>query len=284
MSIATNKYNLVLVRHGRSIANEENRIISDPANGAIGDNHPTKVRYGLSSSGKAMVAESAASLADYIDAYSKDDATTLRIHIVCSPFDRTRDTAAIVYKGLKDKWTLSSSSSPSSSASTFRCGSRTVIMDPPQADQDLVERFFGDFEAQAPSTELYNAVWRLDAQDPGHNTHGVESLQQVMARQRRVMQRWAKEGLDGHDGIAADAADADAVESWIIYVGHGDPLQILQTNMQGWALERHRELPHHEVAEWRHVEWCASLAPNYCIAPIEPERRARALQHLSRNS
>ncbi|KAF9979208.1 hypothetical protein BGZ73_004094 [Actinomortierella ambigua] len=290
--MSATKHNLVLVRHGRSIANEENRIISDPSNGAIGDNNTTKKRYGLSSAGKAMVAESAASLAQYIEAYSNKDAQ-IQIHIVCSPFDRTRDTAAIVYEGLQAKWSATATAAEPSSTSDHdhRLPSgRVVRMAPPVPNADLVERFFGDFEGRAPSTSLYESVWALDAQDPGHNEHGVESLQQVMKRQRRVMSEWAKtvvvemgttgEGEEGAPKKEETAKDKE-VESWIVYVGHGDPLQILQTNMRGWALERHRELQHHEVAEWRHVEWCESLAEHYCVAPIDGVRRERALASLS---
>ncbi|KAG0265231.1 hypothetical protein DFQ27_000761 [Actinomortierella ambigua] len=299
---SASKHHLVLVRHGRSIANEENRIISDPTNGAIDGQHDsTKKRYGLSSAGKAMVAESAASLADYIDAYSQDN-TQLQIHIVCSPFDRTRDTADIVFKGLQAKWALSSeypAAGASASAATatattttttaatattansrHRPSDRVVRMGLPIPHSGLVERFFGDFEGQAPSTALYEAVWAHDALDPGHREHGVESLEQVMARQRQVLGEWGKTTrMMGAGAGAGEQEDkVEKVEKWIVYVGHGDPLQILQTNMKGWALERHRELNHHEVAEWRHVEWCTpAQAEHYCIAPIDGTRQEQAL-------
>lgn len=76
-----NKY--YLMRHGRSLANEEGIIISDPANGCPG--------YGLSGAGREQIRNS-------VENCGFLDSGTL---IYCSDFLRTIETAALVAEILK---------------------------------------------------------------------------------------------------------------------------------------------------------------------------------------
>ncbi|KAG0031047.1 hypothetical protein BGZ81_001834 [Podila clonocystis] len=121
----------------------------------------------------------------------------------------------------------------------------------PEQELDLRERFFGEFEMQTPSDDLYTAVWKQDAVDPFHDKFGVESVAMVTQRTTRVIRN--EEQKD-------EGAKEDMEETFVILVSHGDALQILQTAMRGWSGDRHRQLEHLNTANWREVEWCPELA------------------------
>ncbi|UYG07693.1 histidine phosphatase family protein [Halomonas sp. M4R1S46] len=95
----------------------------------------------------------------------------------------------------------------------------------PQAEPQLRERHFGDLEGQ-PDTR-YAEVWAQDARDPAHGVHDVESVVRVAARMRAVI----------------DALEARCRGETILLVGHGDPLQILLTSLEGRPLGEHRDRP-----------------------------------------
>lgn len=115
---------------------------------------------------------------------------------------------------------------------------------------DLRERFFGEFEMQTPSDDLYTTVWNQDAVDPFHQKFGVESVATVTQRTTGVVR---SEGQKAEEGA----------ETFVILVSHGDALQILQTAMRGWNGDRHRQLEHLNTASWREVKWCPELAEDH---------------------
>ncbi|PMR80964.1 histidine phosphatase family protein [Halomonas urumqiensis] len=92
-----------------------------------------------------------------------------------------------------------------------------------QAETGLRERYFGTFEGE-PDTR-YAEVWALDANDPGHSEHGVESVARVAERMRGVI----------------DAQERAHRDETILLVSHGDPLQILLTALADTPLTGHRE-------------------------------------------
>lgn len=113
---------------------------------------------------------------------------------------------------------------------------------------DLRERFFGEFEMQTPSDDLYTTVWNQDAVDPFHQMFGVESVATVTQRTTGVVRSEEQK------------AEEEGAETFLILVSHGDALQILQTAMRGWSGDQHRQLEHLNTASWREVKWCPELA------------------------
>ena len=100
---------------------------------------------------------------------------------------------------------------------------------------DLRERFFGRYEGLSDSS--YHEVWRLDAMDQHHQQQGVESVVSVRERVRRLVANLEKT-YRGQQ---------------FVLVAHGDVLQISQTLFQDLPGQRHRQLPHLEVAEIRRL-------------------------------
>lgn len=92
-----------------------------------------------------------------------------------------------------------------------------------EAEPRLRERHFGAFEGEGD--HRYAEVWARDARDPAHRHAGVEAVAEVAARMT---------------GLIADLERRLAGET-ILLVGHGDPLQILLTALEGRTLSRHRE-------------------------------------------
>ena len=88
---------------------------------------------------------------------------------------------------------------------------------------ELRERAFGTWEGQ--SNDAYEQVWALDARDPSHRAHGVESVRCVLERLLRLL----------------DELEASPSGQAILLVAHGDPLQILQTALLGFEPSTHRE-------------------------------------------
>lgn len=91
-----------------------------------------------------------------------------------------------------------------------------------QPEPRLRERDFGDFEGGPDSR--YPDVWALDAHDPEHREHGVESVASVAARMQ---------------GVIASLEQSLRQET-VLLVSHGDPLQILLTALAGRPLGEHR--------------------------------------------
>ncbi|MDX1466190.1 MAG: histidine phosphatase family protein [Halomonas sp.] len=94
---------------------------------------------------------------------------------------------------------------------------------PLTAESRLRERHFGELEGQ--SDARYAEVWARDALDPARRQGGVETVAQVAARMREVI----------------DELEARHRSETILLVSHGDPLQILLTALEGRPLSLHRE-------------------------------------------
>lgn len=154
----------------------------------------------------------------------------------------------------------------------------------------LRERWFGELDG-GPDSE-YPSVWVCDAQDAAHTQYGVESVDAVRARVlglvRRIHAELENEGdggegsrspgiESGHHGVRGGGVEVggggvgggravsggegggggDRVGSprrWIVlFVAHGDVLQIGQTLFAGMPGSRHRELPHLPTATLRRL-------------------------------
>ncbi|KAG0081196.1 hypothetical protein BGZ93_003439 [Podila epicladia] len=222
----------ILFRHGHSLANQESRIVSSLEHGTKTTGGPLGTGFGLSDRGKQEVRISAASLADHIKSYSTYTKKQPQVRILTSPFKRTLETANLIHKTLQTSF-------------------NTEQIPLPEQAVDLRERFFGQFEMQTPSDDLYTTVWNQDAVNPFHEKFGVESVAMVTQRTTGVVR--SEEQKD-------EEAKEDVEETFVILVSHGDALQILQTAMRGWSGDRHRQLEHLNTASWRALEWCPELA------------------------
>jgi len=99
----------------------------------------------------------------------------------------------------------------------------------------LRERDFGELELAADDS--YNEVWQQDEVNPDSQVRGVESVNQVMAR------------------VSAVVADYEAqyFAATILFISHGDALQILQTAFARLGASTHRQLDHLHTAEIRQL-------------------------------
>ncbi len=156
--------------------------------------------YGLSDAGREQVAHS----------ITRTDSLTAETRVFCSDFLRARETANMVCAAL---------------------GSGCELC----ADERLRERFFGRYEGG--DAAIYPEIWRLDREDPSHETGGVESALSVSHR------------------VSALVNELEHEASGTVYllVAHGDPLQILQAVFHGLDVGRHREIEHLETAEIREL-------------------------------
>ncbi len=102
-------------------------------------------------------------------------------------------------------------------------------------DDRLRERWFGDWEGK--SNVHYQYVWNKDVLNPDHNNANVESTTEVMAR---VV------------GLIHDLEECYVGKN-ILFVSHGDTLQILQTFFENKPPSAHRKITHLKVAEVRKV-------------------------------
>jgi len=112
---------------------------------------------------------------------------------------------------------------------------RVVGAAPPHAATALRERHFGEFEAR--SNVHYEDVWNDDAVDAAHQSNGVESVDQVIARATAFILQLE----DRHQN------------EMLLLVSHGDTLQILQTAFEKIDCRQHRDLTHLETAEIREL-------------------------------
>lgn len=191
-----NRYHLM--RHGESLANVADLIVSKPENGV-------RPIFGLSERGKEQARRSA-----IISGLSS------RAIIYSSDFSRAHETAWIVADTL---------------------GARTPIL-----SHTLRERDFGKWELT--STANYRHVWETDKHlatshpvMPVRRIDGVESPAEVLARTSRLVALTEQEYRDEN----------------ILFVSHGDTLQIMQTGFEEVPPHQHRSLPHMDTAEIRRI-------------------------------
>jgi glucosyl-3-phosphoglycerate phosphatase len=97
----------------------------------------------------------------------------------------------------------------------------------------LRERCFGDWEDT--TCDNYVAVWAADKASPDHSEHHVESVSAVLDRATAFTVA-LEQRYSGRD---------------ILFISHGDTLQILQAGFLRMNPGRHRDLPPFEPAEIR---------------------------------
>ena len=129
--------------------------------------------------------------------------------IICSDFLRTDQTAQLTAK--------------------------TLNLAAPEQEIGLRERFFGCWDGK--SDKHYQDVWDLDHSTGQSVASGVESVDSVLQRGLKVLEKLEKKYQD----------------QVILLVSHGDMLQILRTAFVGEIPQQHRSLCHHETAEIRHL-------------------------------
>jgi broad specificity phosphatase PhoE len=99
----------------------------------------------------------------------------------------------------------------------------------------LRERNFGELELAAD--DGYHTVWQQDAVNPDSHARGVESVNQVMARVSSVVVDY----------------EVQYTAATVLFVSHGDALQILQTAFARLDASTHRRLEHLHTAEIRQL-------------------------------
>jgi broad specificity phosphatase PhoE len=126
----------------------------------------------------------------------------------------------------------------------------TMLNESVKVDDRLVERGFGDFELE--SEERYEAVWQVDVRDPTHGTWGVESVVDVLARVRalveEVMEDVGDKSVNGSPG------------GTVLLVTHGDVASTLICASMGSTLDRHREVGALHTGDLRELDWPPSGA------------------------
>lgn len=113
---------------------------------------------------------------------------------------------------------------------------QVIELDPPRTDMRLRERWFGDLEGEPAAR--YAEVWAHDVADPEHSEFGVEAPTEVVARLSSLIRELEAE----HEGET------------VLFVSHGDPLQLLATALAGRCPGTHRELAPWRPAELRRLE------------------------------
>lgn len=103
-------------------------------------------------------------------------------------------------------------------------------------DIRLRERNFGEWEKTHHSN--YHKVWEEDIKDPNHKIKAVESTKEVLKRTTELILELEQKYKDKK----------------IVFIAHGDALQILQSGFQKICSSKHRSLQHLETAEIREVK------------------------------
>lgn len=200
------------LRHGQSLANVAKIISSDPS--------ISTVEHGLSDVGKAQVRSSAV---QFCSDYNREQQDCKGVAIFTSDFKRARETAGIFTSELTEVG---------------------IPLYSPSAVEEvrLRERFFGSWNGKGD--EHYHDVWKLDLEDPNHTEWGVESVNSVVARTSQLV-------LDVDRDLNADVGESSGKNWKVIFVAHGDVLQIAQTAFQKVDGKVHRSLKHLETASLR---------------------------------
>lgn len=199
-----NRY--IIARHGFSLANNAKLICSNPDIAIPEEGGPLGTGYGLHEKGKVQVKQSATLLAEHLG--EKRD----NIVMFCSPFVRTRQTAAIIAETVN---------SPA----------------PPTPEFELRERWYGEFDMT--NDDNYKLCWVDDAAEPDHGEHsdkGIESPSSVCSRTTKFIKEQIEDKMEGKT---------------VILVAHGDVCQIMVTAFMSTDAWRHRDMEHIDTANWR---------------------------------
>ncbi|KAJ3109649.1 hypothetical protein HDU97_003125 [Phlyctochytrium planicorne] len=206
------------LRHGESVPNIKGLIVSSPGIGTLPEN-------GLTESGRHQASKAGAALADVLISLAANSTLPIHLSIISSDFSRALETAAIAFQvsfeALK----------PRHDFDRFR-------LYPVRTDIRLRERFFGDFDG-GPNTK-YEAVWDADVQEGPFDFFRVESVDSVARRTLELVKEVRKDAVED-------------VEHVVVFVSHGDSLQILQTVFEDVSPRIHRSLPHLSTAELREL-------------------------------
>lgn len=111
-------------------------------------------------------------------------------------------------------------------------------------DDRLVERFFGDYDLKTDKN--LDSIWQLDALDENNTEGNVESPAAVQARINLLITELEGK-YEGYD---------------IVFVSHGDTLQIAETAFERIPSSRHRLLPHLQNGEIRRLNLKTKPAAN----------------------
>jgi glucosyl-3-phosphoglycerate phosphatase len=111
----------------------------------------------------------------------------------------------------------------------------------------LRERSFGELEGK--SDDLYHLVWEKDKENINNRAYSVESPLQVKTRVLKLV----------------DECENRHFEKTIVFVSHGDTLQIMQAVFSGLEPNLHRSMPHLKRAEIRCLQ-NHSLKSNFILS------------------
>ncbi|KAI7861670.1 histidine phosphatase superfamily [Spinellus fusiger] len=209
------KNHYILARHGYSLANDAHLICSNPDIAIPETGGPLNTGYGLHERGRHQVKQSADELACHLT--HNNDLTEKSIRLFCSPFLRTRQTAAIFY-------------------SVLQKAADSVDITLPIANDALRERWFGEFDMT--HDDNYQQCWQPDG-EPGHgeqSQYGIEAPSSVAERAVQFILQEIEGKMEGHI---------------VVLVAHGDICQMLQAIFLGKEAWQHREMEHMHPAQWR---------------------------------
>ena len=210
------KNTYILLRHGRSEANEAGLIASDPSIACD--------KYGLSEDiGRAQAHRAGRDAVEWILQQRRDGKEYDGILILSSDLLRAKETATILFSEIIIQVQKAQQEFQLPPVYT-----NSVVI-----ERRLRERYFGDWDMTSDSN--YEKVWKDDAVDPSHTFQNVESVNSVVQRTTECIQEWET-----------------LVSNHVIFcVAHGDVLQILQTAFLGQPASSHRSIEHLETATLR---------------------------------
>jgi probable phosphoglycerate mutase len=201
------------LRHGQSRANVRGVICSAPAVATLPE-------YGLSELGREQARQAGR---DVLAALA--DGGFRGLCLLSSDYARARETAAAV----RDAYLVAAHASGGDQPLPPLYQQQVIL------DQRLRERWFGDYDMQSDSH--YRLVWEEDARDASHTLRNVESVDAVRRRAAELVAEY----------------DAALRDHMVVFVAHGDVLQILQTAFLNLDARRHRSLEHLETAKLRRL-------------------------------
>ncbi|TVU07188.1 hypothetical protein EJB05_47231 [Eragrostis curvula] len=191
-----------ILRHGRSVPNERGLIVSSLENG-------TKPEFGLAPQGVEQARAAGELLRKALEEIGVP-ADSVKIRY--SPFSRTTETARAV------------------------AGVLGIPFEAPscKAVEGLRERYFGP-SYELLSHEKYADIWAVDEENPYFAPEGGESVADVASRLSQVLSSTDME-FDRNLHFCIKIAQmkfTEELSSSILFVSHGDPLQIMQAVLSG---------------------------------------------------
>ena len=196
-----------LLRHGQSEGNVEG-VISSARSLA------TSSKHGLTPLGYEQGLNSASDLFHLIESQSQmKEGVVLspsnKVYFYSSPFSRAKQTAEACLDGIA----LEENQAKAQELNLHI--QKDIII-----EDGLMERFFGELDAQPLST--YGYVWPNDMKDPTQTSYNVESVAAVSTRLREVIMKI--EESEVHKNGNGDS---------VVLTSHADVLQIMQVFASG---------------------------------------------------